>query len=332
MDFYPFGLQQQGEGVFGPVVESSNRFKYNGKELDEDVGLYDYGARWFDPASARWGQVDPLSEAYMPLTPYNYVANNPIAFIDPDGMSIKESLGGTVFTGEDAQRAFEMLQNNLNVRVNENPIISGIKKAFNMANEELTRLGIDQSIIDASSKAFDEMIDNFLRGNAQMSAELQITFGLRVAKTFRVKTVLPLVSFGKASFDLNLGSIEFWTGKYTADVNVNIADQSIVRINKGDLSFTGITTGKTVDFTFGARVAASLMFVAGVGGEVYHNAPPSGFQDATTTVSVGSLDYSVNRKTRRVTISSNFQADFRYGAGLVGSAKATLQYSGSVGF
>jgi RHS repeat-associated protein len=85
MDFYPFGLQQEGEGVFGAMVGSSNRYRYNGKEFSEELGLYDYGARWYDPSIARWGQVDPHADSYPSLSPYNYVANNPINGIDPDG-------------------------------------------------------------------------------------------------------------------------------------------------------------------------------------------------------------------------------------------------------
>ena len=69
-------------------VGEENRYRYNGKELNEELGLYDYGARNYDPTIGRWLQIDPLAEKYTDLTPYSYVGNMPIVAYDPDGMRI----------------------------------------------------------------------------------------------------------------------------------------------------------------------------------------------------------------------------------------------------
>jgi len=64
-------------------------FGFNGKLRDDEVkgtgNSYDFGARIYDSRVGRWHSIDPLQAKYVPLTPYNFSANNPILFKDIDG-------------------------------------------------------------------------------------------------------------------------------------------------------------------------------------------------------------------------------------------------------
>ncbi|TRX34084.1 RHS repeat domain-containing protein, partial [Flavobacterium restrictum] len=69
-NYYPFGLKHQ---ISGPIsAQPEYKYKYNGKELQDELGLnmYDYGARNYDPALGRWMNIDPLAEIYRRWSPY----------------------------------------------------------------------------------------------------------------------------------------------------------------------------------------------------------------------------------------------------------------------
>jgi RHS repeat-associated protein len=107
-------------------------FRFTGKRLDEETGLYYYGARYLDPQTSRWLSTDPAMGEYIPQAPvneearkrngnlpgmggvfntvnlhvYHYAGNNPVKYIDPDGkmlhpiaLAVGAGIGAVVSVG-----------------------------------------------------------------------------------------------------------------------------------------------------------------------------------------------------------------------------------------
>ena len=81
--YYPYGLP-----FADAYTPTANRRKYGAKELTPDLGLnaYDFEARTLVPAFPAFAQIDRLASLAHDLTPYRYGLNNPVNFIDPDGL------------------------------------------------------------------------------------------------------------------------------------------------------------------------------------------------------------------------------------------------------
>ncbi|WP_417888153.1 RHS repeat domain-containing protein [Zunongwangia sp.] len=98
-NYYPFGLTHQGynDGGSGLGNDAAKCYGFGGKELQDEtfsgnsLDWYDFGARNYNPDLGRWMNLDPLAEAYVNSTPYSYALNNPIFFVDPDGMRVDVS-------------------------------------------------------------------------------------------------------------------------------------------------------------------------------------------------------------------------------------------------
>jgi RHS repeat-associated protein len=111
-DYYPFGL------TFNSYKRENSLDQlllYNNKEKQDEIGLdwLDYGARMYTPELGRWGVIDPLSEKYLQNSPYSYVANNPLLFVDPNGAEIWLSYTYENSDGEEVTTRYQYKDNKL---------------------------------------------------------------------------------------------------------------------------------------------------------------------------------------------------------------------------
>ncbi|MDE5420599.1 hypothetical protein L3073_00080 [Ancylomarina sp. DW003] len=84
-EYHPFGTTSYRSGRT-ETETSLKRYKYVGKERDEETGLYYYGARYYAAWLCRFVSVDPLNDKYPDLSSYQYASNRPIVAIDLDGL------------------------------------------------------------------------------------------------------------------------------------------------------------------------------------------------------------------------------------------------------
>ena len=88
-------------------------YKFNGKELDEETGLYYYGARYYDPRISIFQSADPLFEKAPNWTPYRYCFNNPVKYVDPTGLF--EGPGDEFSSPDEAAKDFAMKYNGTSI-------------------------------------------------------------------------------------------------------------------------------------------------------------------------------------------------------------------------
>ena len=99
-DYYPFGMQMPGR----EYSSSSYRYGYNGMEKYDDLktegNSLDFGARIYDPRTARWYSLDPLQKKYPGETHYGFVSGNPIIYADADG---RDKIFRVTYIGKDGK-------------------------------------------------------------------------------------------------------------------------------------------------------------------------------------------------------------------------------------
>ena len=156
-DYYPYGLSFSNNNL------TKNRYLYNGKEIQNQTlssqffGMYDYGARYYDPVIGRWIGVDPLADKKPWLTPYHFCSNNPLNRLDPDGRDDFELNN----KGQIVNRIENKKANNIYILNNDGKRIDGQTINFEygtitpVRNPTVKVKGIDGNVTDKPLTLFE---------------------------------------------------------------------------------------------------------------------------------------------------------------------------------
>lgn len=114
-NYYPFGLKHKGynTAVFPLGNSVANKWKYNGVELEEGLGvdIYEMDWRQYYASLGRFTAIDPLAEDAFGFTPYRFGLDNPIIFSDPTGLFEEIDGGYTTDRRDEIERLLTYVQN-----------------------------------------------------------------------------------------------------------------------------------------------------------------------------------------------------------------------------
>jgi RHS repeat-associated protein len=148
----------------------NERFKFTGKERDDETGYDFFGARYHASALPSWLSVDPLADKYPGISPYAYCNWNPIKYVDPDG---KKIVVGSWYGRALAKLGFNNYEAKVQSHLQE---LKGMDPELNKMIADLENSSIDFHIkhdnnnsnhYNPNTKEIDYDPDNYIRKNGE---------------------------------------------------------------------------------------------------------------------------------------------------------------------
>ncbi|MBL7706324.1 MAG: RHS repeat-associated core domain-containing protein [Taibaiella sp.] len=226
-EYHPYGTTAF-QAKNASINAVAKRYRYTGKERDEESGLYYHGARYYIPWLCRWTAIDPLESKYAGMSPYNYCENNPIKNIDDDGrdiITITEKYTTTTTTfgskyGNDASTSNRSKSLSVNVEKRKGADIFIYKKvtqSIQVRNEyNFKKNSWDQSAIQSGEHTYYQKTLNPFNPNSATGATTHLGYWMQDLLTYKIND-LDSTTIGKVmSYDKNFSA--YMTNRHKASV------------------------------------------------------------------------------------------------------------------
>jgi len=231
--YYPFGLPIHNLCTSTAPEGKENRYLYNGKELQDDLGLnwMDYGFRFYDATLSRWHVQDPKAEKYFSYSLYNYCINNPLNFIDPRGDTV-------LFAGDAEEAAYNAYKNYVNGKVN----------TYDKRTQALREKGKTKRADKRDKKRSDNAYVQ-IQGELDKAEKDETVFRVRMGKNISKSSGGGNICFNPNTneIDVNILPIGDWTIMQKVAHEFKHVDQFINM--ELDISPNGVDGGLLYDYT-----------------------------------------------------------------------------------
>ena len=196
-------------------------WKFNGKELDAETGLYYYGARYYEPVMALWYGVDALTEKYTSVGGYVYCHGNPIIRIDINGMSDDEPVTatGTFKVTLGVQFRFE---------------IGVVSIEVNLASIELFSI----ESVDVNDDMHNTTTINYVGKDGQVRVDQEVS----------ASAGIPVVGDVKAGYEQSFTTKGYGVAKTIQEPNASL-DVDVTKVNLGAKFILGVEGELNYDWT-----------------------------------------------------------------------------------